>query len=191
MAKTHEMDPVDRDLEIAEMEATETGEPIERRNTSHSDSSEEVLDIDRAPTQSENLAGMEQVETAMSRIQTIRSQHNSTVGETVRSRLRESRKPLPPMGAGKPYPPSLPAREEYVVEFDGAQDPLHPQNWPMRKKVVTVAILAFTTFGVAYSSSVFSAATRIVAAKFGVSSEVGNLGTSLYVLGMLSSKKFC
>lgn len=27
-------------------------------------------------------------------------------------------KPLPNFGAGKPFPPPLPAMEEYVVEFD-------------------------------------------------------------------------
>jgi len=47
---------------------------------------------------------------------------------------RESRKPLPPFGAGKPYPPTLPDQEDYVVEFDGPDDPLHAQNWPIGKK---------------------------------------------------------
>jgi DHA1 family multidrug resistance protein-like MFS transporter len=47
---------------------------------------------------------------------------------------RESRKPLPEFGAGKPYPPPLPEQDEYVVEFDGPDDPLHPMNWPIRKK---------------------------------------------------------
>ena len=71
----------------------------------------------------------------MSRIHTQRSQHEGTVGEGVRSRA--SKRPLMPMGAGKPYPPPLPAREEYVVEFDGPDDPLHGQNWSLRKKFVS------------------------------------------------------
>ena len=70
--------------------------------------------------------------TELSRIHTQKSQHEGTVGRGVRS--RESRRPLPNFGAGKPYPPTLPAQEEYVVEFDGPDDPLHPQNWPFRKK---------------------------------------------------------
>lgn len=45
-----------------------------------------------------------------------------------------SSKLLPAFGAGKPYPPPLPEREEYVVEFDGPKDPMHAQNWPFRKK---------------------------------------------------------
>jgi DHA1 family multidrug resistance protein-like MFS transporter len=132
------MDPVDRDLEIAEMEATPSGEPIERRITTHSTDSSDAegdrIDMDRAPTQKDAQSPMDKIETAISRIQTGRSQHTTTVGSGIRSRQRESRRPMPPMGAGKPYPPPLPEREEYVVEFDGADDPMHAQNWPLTKK---------------------------------------------------------
>jgi DHA1 family multidrug resistance protein-like MFS transporter len=37
------------------------------------------------------------------------------------------------MGAGKALPPLLDS-DGYVVEFDGPDDPLHAQNWPLRKK---------------------------------------------------------
>jgi DHA1 family multidrug resistance protein-like MFS transporter len=87
---------------------------------------------------------------AIRRIETHRSQHAGTVGATqLPSRLsqtlsrRRTEKPLPGLGAGKPFPPSLPDREEYVVEFDGVDDPLHAQNWPMKKKLCIGAILAF------------------------------------------------
>lgn len=76
-------------------------------------------DLDRHPT-------------ALSRIETQRSQHNGTVGKKLSS--VEPKKPLPNFGGGKDYPPPLPDREEYVVEFDGHDDPLHPQNWSMPKK---------------------------------------------------------
>jgi len=81
---------------------------------------------------------LERHPTELSRIHTQRSQHSNTVGRSVKS--RESRKPLPSFGAGKPYPPLLPEREEYVVEFDGPDDPLHAQNWPTRKKLVSCLI---------------------------------------------------
>lgn len=87
---------------------------------------------------------------AIRRIETHRSQHATTVGTAqLPSRLehtlsrRRTEKPLPNLGAGKPFPPLLPDREEYVVEFDGVDDPLHPQNWPMKKKLCLGAILAF------------------------------------------------
>lgn len=62
---------------------------------------------------------------------------SGTVGATAASRV--STKPLPESEAGKPYPPPLPAQEEFVVEFMGPDDPLHPQNWPTKKKCASLA----------------------------------------------------
>jgi MFS transporter, DHA1 family, multidrug resistance protein len=75
-------------------------------------------------------------QTEISRIETHRSQHSATVGRALTSKLsqRLSKLPLPSFGANKPYPAMLPNREEYVVEFDDEDDPLHGQNWPMKKK---------------------------------------------------------
>lgn len=87
------------------------------------------------------------------------------------------------MGLGKPYPPLLPDQEEYVVEFEGPDDPLHAQNWPMKKKIFTAIILGYTTLVSAFTSSIFSTATRTVAQQYHVSTEVGILGLSFYVLG--------
>ena len=126
---------------------------------------------------------LERHPTELSRIATARSQHNATVGASVRTTSRADRKPLPSMGAGKPYPPELPEMDEYVVEFDGPDDPLHAQNWPLRKKIITAAMLGYTTMTSAFTSSIFSSATMVVASKYGVSQEVGLLGTTFYVLG--------
>ncbi|KAF1995856.1 major facilitator superfamily [Amniculicola lignicola CBS 123094] len=171
-------------------ETIEQHVPLERTVTSStassssSDSSvapERQVTMSRAVTQRDDQTGLERHETALSRIQTQKSQHSGTVGASVRS--RQSRKPLPAFGAGKPFPPPLPEREEYVVEFDGVDDPLHAQNWPLKKKLYTAAMLGFTTLTAAFGSSIFSAATRVVAHQFGVGITVGVLGTSLYVLG--------
>ncbi|KAG9185795.1 MFS general substrate transporter [Alternaria panax] len=127
---------------------------------------------------------------AIRRIETHRSQHAGTVGASrVDSRLsrtltrRRTEKPLPNMGAGKPFPPLLPDREEYVVEFDGKEDPLHAQNWPMKKKIGIGAILAFDALTATMGSSIFSPATGAVSQQFGVANVVGTLGTSLFVFG--------
>lgn len=137
------MSSVDEQLEKAEIDASRThyrddhGGPVGRPNsvsssdsTSSSFSSEnvQVADINRVPTTYE----LERHPTALSRIATYRSQHSGTVGAGLKSRV--SKKPLPPFGAGKPYPPPLPAQEEFVVEFSGVDDELHPQNWTLRKK---------------------------------------------------------
>ncbi|KAI2476867.1 ProP Permease major facilitator superfamily [Pyrenophora tritici-repentis] len=127
---------------------------------------------------------------ALRRIETHRSQHAGTVGASrVDSRLsrtltrRRTEKPLPNLGAGKPFPPPLPDREEYVVEFDGADDPLHAQNWPMKKKLGIGAILAFDALSATMGSSIFSAATMPVSREYHVANVVGTLGTSLFVFG--------
>jgi len=151
--------------------------------------------LSRVPTQYETDYDLERHPTALSRIHTQRSQHTATVGGGVsrvntgggggigifRTRSSKASRPLPAFGAGKPYPPPLPEREEYVVEFDGPTDPMHPQNWSMKKRVIIGATLGYVTLTAAFGSSIFSAATASVAREFGVSSEVGILGVSLYV----------
>ena len=43
------------------------------------------------------------------------------------------------IGAGKPFPLSLPDSDEYTVEFESLDDPMHPQNWSSSKKYGLVA----------------------------------------------------
>ncbi len=50
-------------------------------------------------------------------------------------------------------------------------------------RVGIAVILGYTTLVAAFGSSIFSAATQVVALRFSVSTEVGVLGLSLYVLG--------
>jgi DHA1 family multidrug resistance protein-like MFS transporter len=167
---------------IQKEQKTETGEPIERLPSHSSYSSVSTTSPERprrtradsqgmarAPTQRDRLTELERNDTHMSRIQTQRTQHSGTVGTGLRSRA--SRKPIPSMGHGKPMPPSLPDREEYVVEFDGEHDPMHAQNWSTKKKIFTAAMLAYTTFIAAAGSSIFSAAIPTISEKFGVNRE--------------------
>ncbi|TVY34777.1 putative transporter [Lachnellula subtilissima] len=135
--------------------------------------------LSRAATQRD----LERHPTVLSRIQTARSQHTGTVGREPTAKSRDSKKPLPGMGVGKPYPPPLPERDEYVVEFEGPDDPMHAQNWPIKKKILTALMLGYTTLVSAFTSSIFSTATSTVAKQYHVSTEVGLLGLSFYVLG--------
>ncbi|KAJ4367563.1 hypothetical protein N0V83_007147 [Neocucurbitaria cava] len=166
-----------------EIARTTTMSSIATTSTSSSDASEPAREgtMSRLPTQRDDTVDLERHATALSRIETQRTQHSQTVGGSVRS--RPSRKPLPGFGAGKPYPPPLPEREAYVVEFDGVDDPLHAQNWPLKKKLLTAAMLGFTTLTSAFGSSIFSAATGAIMTQFHVGSVVATLGTSFYVLG--------
>jgi DHA1 family multidrug resistance protein-like MFS transporter len=70
-----------------------------------------------------------------------------------------------------------------VVEYDGVDDPLHAQNWPLKKKLGIGAILAFDALAATMGSSIFSSAISPVSKQFGVIQEVGTLGTSLFVFG--------
>lgn len=191
------MDDIDRELVAAEVDASNPATNYRRRA---SDEIERVLSASSVSTESSRGSAvrrnntmsrvstqndLERHPTALSRIATARSQHNVTVGSGAGSRTasRASRVPLPAFGAGKPYPPPLPDQEEYVVEFDGPHDPLHAQNWPLRKKLLTAAMLAYTTMTSSFASSIFSAATGFVALEYHVGAEVGLLGTTFYVLG--------
>jgi DHA1 family multidrug resistance protein-like MFS transporter len=136
----------------------------------------------------------------LTRINTYRLQQKTTVGSTKGPIPREK---WLPMGASKEYPPVLPDSEAYVVEFDGANDPLHPYNWSMLKRYVLilctviyeealsdrfnsislVCILCYGTFAGSFASAVFSAAISGVSQEFHTSTEIGSLGVTLYVLG--------
>ncbi|KAL8365868.1 hypothetical protein RB595_004581 [Gaeumannomyces hyphopodioides] len=174
---SRESHEIERVLSASSVSTISSDGSSARRNRATAPDGTLDVGMSRVSTQ----ADLERHPTELSRINTARSQHSATVGRSLRS--RESRRPLPAFGAGKPFPPSLPDREEYVVEFDGPDDPMHAQNWSLNKKLATAAMLGYTTMTSSFASSIFSAATRAVAAEFHVSTEVGLLGVSFFVLG--------
>ena len=70
-----------------------------------------------------------------------------------------------------------------LVDWEGDNDPENPMHFSLKRKIWMSIMASFTTFGVSFSSSVFSADTAVTAEKFNVSEEVMILGVSLYVLG--------
>lgn len=132
-------------------------------------------------TLSRRATNLDDVE--LERINTYRLQHRSTVGSGPGVVSRDK---WLPMGAGKPYPPELPDPEQFVVEFTGADDPLHPQNWSLTKKVGISVTLAYTTFVSSFSSAIYSSAVGEISPHFHISTEVAILGVTLYVLGFAS-----
>lgn len=139
----------------------------------------------RSDTLSRLATNLNQVE--LERINTYRLQHRSTVGSGPGPAPREK---WLPFGAGKPYPPDLPDPEQYIVEFTDANDPLHPQNWPLRRKIIISVVLAYSTFVSSFSSAIFSSAVTEIGPAFHVSTEVAILGVTLYVLGFASGPTF-
>ncbi|KAH4821012.1 hypothetical protein HBH61_019600 [Parastagonospora nodorum] len=172
--------------------STQDGARLEEIRTAHSTGRDRAATVTSQASSGNilHLYPTERHPEAIRRIETHRSQHAGTVGAAqTPSRLtqtlsrRRTERALPGLGAGKPFPPLLPDREEYVVEFEGVDDPLHAQNWPMKKKLVIGAILAFDALAATMGSSIFSAAIGPVSREFGVINEVGTLGTSLFVFG--------
>jgi DHA1 family multidrug resistance protein-like MFS transporter len=145
------MDIADQEMEKAERQASperfpETFPPrrltheIERlptnASTTSSSSGGSAARRENGMSRTSTQGDLERNPTVLSRIQTAKSQHAGTIGKSETGKSRESRRPLPEMGLGKPYPPPLPDQEQYVVEFVGPDDPLHAQNWPLKKKYV-------------------------------------------------------
>jgi DHA1 family multidrug resistance protein-like MFS transporter len=77
----------------------------------------------------------------------------------------------------------IPTNNDVLVDFDGKDDPYHPQNWPTRKKVTTTMLYGFTTMSATWASSAYSAGTVQVAEEFHVGRQVAVLGTSLFLAG--------
>lgn len=91
--------------------------------------------------------------------------------------------PLPRMGKDKDYPPMLPDASLYSVAFDGDDDPLHPHNWPLKRKIVQCSIIGANTFCIAFGSAVFAQAVIPLSEIYHVHYVVTTLSITLYVLG--------
>lgn len=113
------------------------------------------------------------------------------------------------MGRGRSLPAPLSEPDGYVVEFEGPDDPAHPHNWALAVKYaalksafehvlhshsltsdflrIPISLMAcFGTFISSFDSAIFAAGTAGAAQEFGISTETGILGTTLYVLGFAS-----
>jgi len=143
-----------------------------------------AADVSRVATARDVEAGLdaERTRTLMSRTRTAQSVHTYTIGAGT-AKTKSKKEQLPGFGPGKDYPPDLPDIDKYVVDFTGFDDPMHPQNWTLKKKFILSGILATTSAFCVWGSSIFSPAIPAVGAEFGVSNLVATLGVSLYVLG--------
>ncbi|KAL4893118.1 major facilitator superfamily domain-containing protein [Aspergillus ambiguus] len=74
-------------------------------------------------------------------------------------------------------------RGDGIVGFDGPDDPLHPFNWPMRKRVKHSLISVLMTMLVSFASSIYAPTVPFHMKEYGISREVSTLGVSLYVFG--------
>ncbi|KAJ7632358.1 MFS general substrate transporter [Roridomyces roridus] len=73
-------------------------------------------------------------------------------------------------------------QDPFIVNWDD-KDPENPLSFPNSKKWIITSQLAFCTWTVSFSSSVYSAGLESMARELRVSESVAILGLSLYVLG--------
>lgn len=93
----------------------------------------------------------------------------------------------PKMGGGRPYPPDLPDKTAWEVSFDGPDDPTHPFNWPLMKKILICVVLGLNCICIAIGSSIFAVAVPQISEIYHVAEVVSILGITLYVLGFAAS----
>ncbi|KAK6465964.1 putative transporter [Scheffersomyces coipomensis] len=94
--------------------------------------------------------------------------------------------PLPKMGGDRPYPPALPDRSPYAVQFDGPLDPLHPHNYPLWKKILFTASVGLAALSVSMGSAFFAEGQEQLMEIYHIGSTTATLGTSLFVFGFAS-----
>jgi MFS transporter, DHA1 family, multidrug resistance protein len=75
--------------------------------------------------------------------------------------------------------PKPAAKDPNLVEWNGPDDPENPQNLSTGRKWAITMLLSSLTVWITFSTSVFSQATEVTAALYGVSDEVMILATSL------------
>ncbi|KAH7122005.1 MSF membrane transporter [Dactylonectria estremocensis] len=98
--------------------------------------------------------------------------------DTIMSRIRS--RPIPEFTH---HLASMPTSANCLVDFDGAEDPYRPLNWPTHKKVLTTLLYGLITMSATWASSSYSAGTDLIAKEFHVSTQVATLGTTLYLFG--------
>ncbi|KAL6150686.1 hypothetical protein ACJQWK_00315 [Exserohilum turcicum] len=99
--------------------------------------------------------------------------------DTIVSRIR-TRPSVPPFSHPLAHQPTTP---DFLVDFDGDDDPYRPLNWPTKKKILTTALYGLTTMSATWASAAYSVANKEVAEEFHVGRQVAVLGTTLFLFG--------
>ncbi|KAL4963706.1 major facilitator superfamily domain-containing protein [Aspergillus stella-maris] len=85
--------------------------------------------------------------------------------------------------AHQPSRQSLTTVDPNLVNFNGPNDPLNPQNLPAWQNWLYANIIDWLSLVVTFATSVFSAAAGATATEFHVSPQVTTLGTALFIAG--------
>lgn len=91
-------------------------------------------------------------------------------------------KEVPSLGTDRQFP-FTPDESEFLVEFDGEDDPFHPYNWNIGRKICVSIIVNFYSFCNSLGSALFSESNEGLMQEFEIGNVVATIATSLYVLG--------
>ncbi|GAA5936674.1 MFS transporter [Sporobolomyces koalae] len=72
---------------------------------------------------------------------------------------------------------------QYLVDWNGDDDPENPQNWSTNKKIFVTADIALLTASVYMGSAIYTPGEQSVMEQFGVSQTASILGLSLFIVG--------
>ncbi|KAJ5098902.1 hypothetical protein N7532_005903, partial [Penicillium argentinense] len=144
--------------------STSSDESIETRDGNNVDNGEGAGPLEKLSTVASGLSVLEQ--RAQSVVSRIRSREPGQMAKFTH-----------PLSHSK-------TSEDFIVDFDGPDDPYRPMNWGFRKKAVTTVLYGLTTMGATWASSIYSTGQSQVSEEFGVSMEVSTLGTSLLLFGL-------
>ncbi|KAF2157531.1 MFS general substrate transporter [Myriangium duriaei CBS 260.36] len=79
---------------------------------------------------------------------------------------------------------SVEETDQYLVDWDGDDDPENPQNWTSRRKNIIIALLSSLTFVTPLASSMFAPGIQYVDQTFHQSSDIlSSLVVSVYLVG--------
>ena len=81
-----------------------------------------------------------------------------------------------------PAPAPAQNKDEFLVEFDGPNDPDNPKNWPPRRRWGITAAMGSMVFTVTFASSIFSVNLAVIKELFDVELVTATLGVALFVL---------
>ncbi|KAA8649348.1 hypothetical protein EYZ11_008465 [Aspergillus tanneri] len=81
-------------------------------------------------------------------------------------------------------------RDPELVVWEGPDDPEHPHNWALWRKLRVVVLLTLLTLVITIQSSIFGTGAEEFAREFHVSNEVTILGTSLFLVGFAVGPPF-
>ncbi|KAJ4359958.1 uncharacterized protein N0V89_000517 [Didymosphaeria variabile] len=99
--------------------------------------------------------------------------------------LTASNNSIPDMERAQEKEGDAPVVDEFLVEFNGQDDPDHPKNWTTRRRWGITVVVGLLVFTVTFASSIFSVNIGVVEEKFQVTQVVATLGVALFVLGFV------